>query len=183
MLLNFEFITHTVNGSGDVTALSGWTIVKGPTTAEGDLRIANGGFSLAPITNQDWVLRLSATASGNTRIEQSISTTAGKIIAVTAYVSEVQGDVFWGVVDGSTVLTALSITSSAGFPGDAGAFVTKRYTVPPAANLKVYFEADDKLTFSGRGILDVANVCIAETDGPTTTTSTTTSTTTTTAGP
>ena len=175
-LLNSNFEIHVTNGAGEVTSLLGWTIEKGPGTGEGDLWIANGGFSLMPITQQDWVLRLAANTSGDTRIEQDFTATC-RTVTVTAYVSEVQGDSSWGLLNGTTVLVPTSITSAPGAPGDAGAFISKRYTVVAGSTLTVYFEADNALTFSGRGILDVASVCVVEEDCGTTTTTTSTTTT------
>lgn len=165
-LVNPEFATYTLNGDNEVSTISGWTVVAGPATSDGVIVASVTGFASHPILNQGVVLRLLATADGDAEIEQAFSATAGATISVTAYVNDVRGDTSWGVKDDATVLTPTATATTAGITGDAGQFVTKTYLVPVTPSLKVFFSASSKLTFDGRGVLDVAGVCVVQIAGP-----------------
>lgn len=156
---DFELGTRD-SGTGRLTDLPAWSIGDAGAIAYFQTTTP---FAYNPILQQGNVVRLSG-EDALTTLQQQFSVVEGRQYRVKAYVNTVQGESLWGLVttDGVTVLTPDSETFEAGEPGDPGRFEIKVYTAPPTGHLRVFFQATNKLTFTGRGLFDVASVCIEE---------------------
>lgn len=164
LLYNPEFESASYDATtGRVTDLPGWNLQS--TTTPAVFYKDECCFALMPIRYQGPVLRLDASEADVT-VWQQFPVTPGRRYLLRVYTSWIQGDVLVGLMatDGVTILTPDSRTTEPGEPGDAGLFSLYTYTAPATGHLRVFFRASNRLTYSGRGLMDVAGVCVTELD-------------------
>ena len=171
ILINSEFDNNTVGDAGNIVTLPGWDFDDNDpeTGSHGPILLSLGGFALYPIVAQGNVIRLLATPDGNVTLKQNITVTPEKVYIITAYVSRPTGRQKWGastdsnVFNDATILPPISTDSSPGAAGDSGKFEIIKIGVPAGVTtITIFFQSDKFLNFDGRGILDVAGVCVEQ---------------------
>jgi len=161
-LVNHDFAVASYGSvTGEITDLPGWVIAGDAPKAY--YQPAGGKFAFDPILNQGSVVRLDASGS-NTTIRQQFPVIAGRQYLITAYVNTIQGRSEWGLTatDGVTVLEPDSESFLPALGDDPGQYELRVYTAPLTGNMRIFFTADNSLTFTGRGLYDVAHACIEE---------------------
>lgn len=175
-LANNEFMEEpTIDANGLVTLLPGWTIASYDGHKGVIQWLRDGSVDSPRILCQGPVLRIFATPSASGHISQTTAVGSGHSYVLTAHIAVLSGDVDWGLdVFGHeapntwSTLEPEQIYVGSQYPDapahcldDNGLFVNKRYHIPAGVTLaRVWFHADKKLTYTGRGSVALSGVCL-----------------------